>query len=110
MVKNIGIREILAMNLKALMLANKHSQGDLFRLSGVAQSTIGRVVNMQVDATVATLEAVANVYKLQSWQLLVPNLVPNNPPMLRAISEQEKEFYEKIKLAAQELSKYEIKQ
>ena len=107
MVKNAGIREILASNLKALMLVNKHSQGDLFKLSKVAQSTIGRVLNMQVDATVGTIESVANVYRLQSWQLLVPNLEPSNPPVLREISDKEREFYEKIKMAAQELAKYQ---
>lgn len=107
MVKNLGIREILASNLKALMAKSKHSQGDLFRLSNVAQSTIGRVINMQVDATVATIEAIAEVYKLQPWQLLVPNLDPSNPPMLREISDKEREFYEKIKMAAQEIAKYQ---
>lgn len=100
-------KDILSENLKRLMDSHKHTQGDLHRLTKVSQSTIGRIINKQVDATIGTMEVIASKYGLQSWQLLVPELNPSNPPVLREISEKERIFYDSIKLAAQELAKYE---
>ena len=107
MVKSKNNKDVLADNLKRLMDKNRHSQGDVHRLTGLSQSSIGRVLNKQVDATISSLETIAHLYKLQSWQLLVADMQPDNPPVLREISEKERDFYEKIKMAAQELARYE---
>lgn len=107
MVKSLSNKDILADNLKRLMDKNGHSQGDVHRLTGLSQSSIGRILNRQVDATISSIDAIANLYRLQSWQLLVFDMQPDNPPVLREASEKEREFYEKIKLAAQELAKYQ---
>jgi transcriptional regulator with XRE-family HTH domain len=107
MVKSQSNKDILADNLKRLMDKNKHTQGDVHRLTGLSQSSIGRILNKQVDATISSLDVLAHLYKLQSWQLLVLDMQPSNPPVLKEVSEKEREFYERIKLAAQELAKYE---
>jgi transcriptional regulator with XRE-family HTH domain len=107
MAKTMKIRAVLAANLKVLMAANNHSQGDVHRHTGIAQSSIGRIINMQVDATIGTLESIADLYHLQAWQLLVQDFDHTNPPMLKQISDKEKEFYDKIKLAAKEIAKFQ---
>lgn len=48
------------------------------------------------------LQAIAKVFGLKAWQLLIPDLEPGNPPMLKQVSETEAKLYEDLqKLAAQ---------
>lgn len=95
-------RLVLSQNLKAL-LASKHgpsNQTELKRRSGVAQSTIGRVLRAETGATVDTLEQIARCYGLEAWQLLVAGMDPDNAPVLQAVSAQEKALYDRLKEAA----------
>lgn len=105
MKKNLTTREILATNLRALMLKHGHSEGDLFKKSKVAQSTINRTLKCQTAITTDKLEAIASVYNLWPWQLLIPNLDTNNPQMLKVLSKEEQLFYEKMKALIQNIPK-----
>lgn len=102
-------RMVLARNLAALMAKNKHSQGYVHKRTGVSQSTVGRILNCDVAATSDTLDAIAKLYDVFAWQLIVPELDVYNPQMLKTASQKEMEFYERIKQAAQDLAKYENK-
>ena len=103
MISKLSSRQIIAANLKELMLSNKHSEGDLHRKTGLSQSTIGRVLKCETSATVDTLETISKVYGLQAWQIMIADLDVSNPPVLKAMSDKEKLFYEKMKDLMQEL-------
>jgi transcriptional regulator with XRE-family HTH domain len=90
-------REIIAANLRKLMDKNKHSEGDLHRKTGLSQSTIGRTLKGETATTVDTLDALAKVYGLLAWQMIIENLDITNPPTLKVLSVKEQQFYEKMK-------------
>lgn len=106
-------RLVLSQNLKAL-LTSKHgpsTQSELKRQSGLAQSTIGRALSGETAATVDTVEQIAKAYGLEAWQLLVAGMDPSNPPVLQAVSAQEKALYERLRetvegIAAMKLPDY----
>lgn len=90
--------QIAADNLARLMHA-RQELGTLEKLepkAGVGKSTIGRLKNGDVSVGVATLEGVARAFKLEPWQMLVENLDPLAPPILRtseiALSEAERKL------------------
>ena len=58
---------------------NMKSSGKLARLGA---STIKRMLEAEVAVNLDTLDAVANAYGLQAWQLLVPDFDPAAPPMM----------------------------
>ena len=39
------------------------------------------------------IDAIARVFGLDAWQLLTPNLMPKNPPVLRSVGEVEDSYY-----------------
>lgn len=59
------------------------------------QTTINRLVNGQ-DPKLSMIEKIAAVCDLAPWQLLVPDMVPSNPPMLRGATPTEQSFYKKM--------------
>ncbi len=67
-------RQVIATNLRKLMEKNKHSNCYLHRTTGLSQSTIGRVLKGEIATTVDTLDALAKVYGLSSWQMLIVDL------------------------------------
>jgi transcriptional regulator with XRE-family HTH domain len=97
MSKTIKTREVIAANLRKLMDKNNHSEGDLHRKTGLSQSTIGRTLKGETATTVDTLDTIAKVYGLLSWQMLIEDLDITNPPTLKVLSQKEQQFYEKMK-------------
>lgn len=98
--KNFKPRDVLRQNLKALMATKDgpKTQGALFRKSGVAQSTIGRILSDSgEDSGIETVEKLAKAYGLQGWQLMVAGMDPTNPPVLQPQSKEEKAFYAKMR-------------
>lgn len=81
-------RAILAENVKKL-IARAGSQPALVRLLKVPQKTISRAKNDENAANLDTINDIAHGYGLHPWQLLVPNLDPDNPPMLAPASKEE---------------------
>lgn len=100
------LKPILAANLKVLMEARNLSQMELHRRSKVSQSTVGRILRQAVAADLDTLAALARALDLDPWQLLIPNLDPREPPALQPISIRERELYQRLRLAAEELAKH----
>ena len=97
--KTLKSREVIAANLRALMDKNKHSEGELHNRTGLSQSTIGRILKCESAATVDTLDAIANVYGLSTWQIMVAGLDISNPPVLKQLTEKEEAFYKKMREA-----------
>jgi transcriptional regulator with XRE-family HTH domain len=97
---------VLAQNLRALMNSRlgPTTQMALAKKSGVSQATIGRIDRQEVAASVDTVAALANAYSLEPWQLLVPGMVPNNPPVLVPVSAREKALYDRLRAAALEIA------
>ena len=76
------LRQTVAANLTALMdrPGLKISQERLGARSGLAQRAIGRIRNGEVAATLDSVEALADAFGLQAWQLLYPGMKPDDPP------------------------------
>jgi transcriptional regulator with XRE-family HTH domain len=97
---------VLRRNLKALMgtKAGPTSQGELHRKSGVAQSTIGRILSAEgEDSGIETVDRIAKAYGLQGWQLLVAGMDPTNPPVLQPVSKAERALYDRLKELAKDI-------
>ncbi|CAB4145114.1 HTH_XRE domain containing protein [uncultured Caudovirales phage] len=97
---NMELKQILAVNLHALMRRQKLTQMGLKAKSGIAQATIGRVLRKETAADLDTLQALAKATGVSPWQLLIPNLDPTNPPPLPP-SEHERDLYERLRSAAE---------
>lgn len=74
MVKKDDSAENLAKNLAVLRKSKHISQDSLALLAGVKQGTISHMEHPGVTATstVASVEKVAQAFKLKAWQLLLP--------------------------------------
>ena len=100
-------RAVLAINLKALMKikGGPNSQSALGKKSGVAQATIGRILNEESAASIETVDDLARAYGLEGWQLLVPGMDPTNAPVLMAATPAEKALYDRLKAAVADIAK-----
>lgn len=103
-------RETLAENLRNLM-AYHHTYTTTPAIERatadagckVGKSTIDRALKGQTTLNLDYIEAIANVFGLDPWQLLAPGLSPKNPPVLKSIGEVEDRLYKKIGELAKEL-------
>lgn len=97
--KPIPIKEVLARNLNALMDARPKlgSNPKLSKKIGASTSTIHRLRNADTDCTLETLDKLAQAFEVSPWQLLVPGFEPNAHPVLRTLSTQEAEMYERLR-------------
>lgn len=113
-ISTMSARENLRDNLRALMahhptlrtiLALEKATDDLGPDRKVGKSTIGRAVSDEGELLkLHNLEALAEVYGLDAWQLLSPNLNPKSPPLLRSVGRVEDELYKKIDGLVRELA------
>lgn len=102
-------REIVWSNALALM---KHHWGaaNLQRLGREAKNQDGAPIGAsgasymkaQKNIGLDKVDAVASVFGLAAWQLLIPNLDPSNVPVIM-ISEDERQLYDKLKRVHAEL-------
>lgn len=67
-------RDILARNLRALLDRHEMSEKALSLSSGVSQSQINNILNVRTSCSIETAEALANVFGLTGWHLLLHNL------------------------------------
>lgn len=84
--------------------AGPNSQLALAKKSGVAQATIGRILRQETSATIETVADLAHAFGLESWQLMVAGMDPDNPPVLVPISKAERALYDGLKAAMKEAS------
>lgn len=72
-----------------------NSAPKLAKKMGISTSTVWRLKNGTVDATLGTLEKLAAAFDVEPWQLLVPGMEAGNLPTLQALSERERQLYSK---------------
>jgi len=104
-VKNVDMTmNILSANLRALMAAHVTltTQAAVGRACGIDQRTVGRIINMEHSPGVQQLEAIAAAFDLLTWQLLVPNLDPKNPPVCE-FNKVERDLYKKLRTLVKQL-------
>jgi transcriptional regulator with XRE-family HTH domain len=66
---------VLSANLKTLMGASEWaSQRKLAAKAGIDQRTVGRILNMEHSPNLAQVDKLAEVFGVQPWQLLAPEL------------------------------------
>jgi transcriptional regulator with XRE-family HTH domain len=96
----------VAINLRSLIAASRQRTVNAWAVRNeMVQSTVNRIVNGTMDPTVSMLEAIAKKFGLAAWQLLVPDLDPEDPPVLRSASAQEKALFDKLKESMAELER-----
>lgn len=100
-------RAVLAQNLKALMKTKggPNSQIALGKKSGVAQATIGRILKQETAASIETVDQLARAFGLEGWQLMVPGMDSQNPPVLMAATPAEKALYDRLRAAVHDIAK-----
>ena len=97
-------KNILSNNLKALMAAHVSltTQAAVGKACKIDQRTVGRILNMEHSPGLKQLEAIAVAFDLLTWQLLVPNLDPKNPPVCEH-TKVEHDLYKKLRTLVQQL-------
>lgn len=94
------MREIVAANLVSLvakhypLLPNvTQQQKALAEKAGVSHSTIQRIMEKKVGATIDNLEQIAVALDLSPYQLLVPSLHAANPQVVKGATKEEQRLY-----------------
>lgn len=98
-------REVLAENLRGLMQANP-TYGTLLALEKatatrgggrkIGKTTLGNILAKTTPINLDYVEILAKVFGLDPWQMLVPNLRPENPQILRATGPEEEALWAKL--------------
>ncbi len=98
-------REVLADNLKALMKANPQygkllslEQATATRGGGkkIGKTTLANILGKTTPVNLDYVEILAKVFGLAPWQMLVPDLRPDNPQILRSTGPEEDALYSKL--------------
>lgn len=104
----MDVKQVVAENLRTLIrYAADHKQPyadakSLAIKAGVYPSTVGHILKRTTAPKIDTLEALANVYKLPAWALLIPGLDPSNPPVI-PYTDAERALYWRIQQVAKDL-------
>lgn len=76
------MRQVVATNIQCLMdFHGMTADQQLATAAGIDQKTIWRMRRMEQSSNVDKLEAIANVFGLHAWQLLIPHIDPSRPPV-----------------------------
>ena len=91
------MREVVAQNLEALMQSHLKEEGDKFRAlskaAGVSKSTVQRIMSRDVGVSLDNLEAIAAVFQLSAYQILIPGLNTAAPQMIPGALKEEERLY-----------------
>ena len=86
---------------------DSHASLDRFakivKAGGPSNGTLDRIRRMESGCSIDELDKLAKVFELESWQLLVPDLDPTNPPLLAHVSQRQLDLYAKLKSVAKQL-------
>ena len=93
----IDTRRVLWTNVQALMQHHwgRENLTQLAGEAGVGPATCTRIKQQQTSVGVEVVDRIAQVFHLDTWQLLVPGLDPKSPPVL-ILSEAERDFYRRV--------------
>ena len=95
------MRHVLAENVDALMKLHfrdsRNRPKALAHKAGVSLSTVQRILAMQTGATLDNIEAIAGVFSLSAYQILIPALDINNPQAVQGALKNEERMYRQWK-------------
>ncbi len=100
------VQQIIAKNIRALLDAKYNAidtQTKLATKSGVAQTTISRILSCDVSTSIESMDGIATAFNLEPWQLFVINLDPHHLPILGTLSDKQIALYKKLVQTAKEL-------
>lgn len=103
--QDIDSRQVLWANIRSVM-HRRWGQENLTRLAreaGIGPGTCSRIKEMRTIVGLEVVDKIAKLFGLDTWQLLVPGLDPQNPPVLAPMSEPERVFYMRMVEAAKSL-------
>jgi len=109
---NMNTREILAANLAALQarypdlkssLAIERASAELGEGRKIAHSVMQRVTKAATPFNLDDLQTLAELFGLDAWQLLVPSMSAEHPPVLRSIGPVEDDAYRRMREARKAL-------
>ena len=91
------MRSVLAANMEKLM-AHHYAESSnrpkaLAQDAGVSLSTVQRIMKQETGATLDNLESIAAAFHLSAYQLLLPNLHPDNPGVVNGATKDEERLY-----------------
>ena len=69
----------------------------------ISLGSLQRIKACETAIGLDVVDKIAHFFEIEAWQLLVPNLQPDNLPALKQATQKELEFYERIKAAAKDL-------
>lgn len=115
----MDLRYVIAENLESLKKWHTDhgntltSARAIARAANLSKNTVTQLLDPRKAVgerypTVDTLEAVAAVFDLQAWQLLIPGIDPTNPPVL-PVTAAERDLTERFKTLARELERLEAR-
>lgn len=97
------MRQVLALNVQKLV---EHHFGNssnkpmaLAKAAGVSLSTAQRIMGAETGASLDNIEAIAAVFDLSAYQMLIPSLDPMNPPLVKGATKLEERIYRQWKQA-----------
>lgn len=90
-------RKILADNIKAMIERENLTVNSWAKRHGLSQRQIDRITKGDNAASIDTLDEIAAVLGLMTWQLLVVDLDLSNLPKI-AVTETELRLYERLKV------------
>lgn len=98
-------KQILWENISALMAHHwgKENLSELSRRAKVGLATCDRIKKRETSVGTDVLEKLADVFGLQAWHLLTPQLDPKNPPVIW-LTKTERDLYENMRNAARLLA------
>jgi hypothetical protein len=102
-VSTLDTRRVLWANVSALMTCHWGAEnlGRLATSAGIGPATCTRLKKQETSVGVEIVDRIAEVFGLDTWQLLVPNLDPKNPPLL-VLTAAERSFYRQVMSAAKD--------
>lgn len=108
----MDIRQILATNLAHLQARHKdlastpaieRATAELGEDKKISKTVIQQVQKGKTPFNLDDLQTLAELFGLDAWQLLVPQIDPEHPPVLTTVGETESEMYKRMKAAREAL-------
>lgn len=108
----MNTKKILWANVQALMKL-KYGEENLYKTHidssklgkdlAISLGSLQRIKACETAIGLDVVDKIANFFEIEAWQLLVPDLQPDNLPIIKQATQKELEFYERIKAAAKDL-------
>lgn len=99
------MRHVLARNVRALMDKRYAEVGDrptaLAKAANTSLSTIQRVLRAGTGASIDTIEAIASVFELSAYQLLIPELDVGKPQSIEGAAKAEQRIFRNFQIERQ---------